>query len=143
MKHLATIGLAGALALALTGPIWAKTVLKLNESAGPGSPEAIALQSFKSEVESRTSGDIEIQVNLLDKGDRSLQSHDIAKIVRPEVQKIASKYGANVKIVEVPPGPPVLSTLVAEIYGPDYDEQIKVAYQVKEILENHENCEFL
>ncbi|MEO9477434.1 MAG: efflux RND transporter permease subunit [Cyclobacteriaceae bacterium] len=78
----------------------------------------------------------DIQVNLLDKGDRSLQSHDIAKIVRPEVQKIASKYGANVKIVEVPPGPPVLSTLVAEIYGPDYDEQIKVAYQVKEILEN-------
>lgn len=78
----------------------------------------------------------DIQVNLLDKSDRSLQSHDIAKIVRPEIHKIAKKYGANVKIVEVPPGPPVLSTLVAEIYGPDYDEQIKVAYQLKEILEN-------
>jgi multidrug efflux pump subunit AcrB len=78
----------------------------------------------------------DIQVNLLHKEDRDLQSHDIAKIVRPEVQKIAKKYGANVKIIEVPPGPPVLSTLVAEIYGPDYKEQIKVAHQVKTILEN-------
>ncbi len=78
----------------------------------------------------------DIQVNLLHKEDRDLQSHDIAKIVRPEVQKIAKKYGANVKIIEVPPGPPVLSTLVAEIYGPDYAEQIKVAKQVKTILEN-------
>ncbi|RAR49021.1 efflux RND transporter permease subunit [Flavobacterium lacus] len=77
----------------------------------------------------------DIQVNLLHKEDRDLQSHDIAKIVRPEVQKIAKKYGANVKIIEVPPGPPVLSTLVAEIYGPNYEEQIKVAKQVKTILE--------
>ncbi|MDK2771183.1 MAG: efflux RND transporter permease subunit [Flavobacterium sp.] len=78
----------------------------------------------------------DIQVNLLHKEDRNLQSHDIAKIVRPEVQKIAKKYGANVKIVEVPPGPPVLSTLVAEVYGPDYKQQIEVANQVKGILEN-------
>ena len=78
----------------------------------------------------------DIQVNLLHKEDRSAQSHDIAKTVRPEIQKIAKKYDANVKIVEVPPGPPVLSTIVAEVYGPDYDEQINVAYQVKEILEN-------
>ncbi|KKM72265.1 hypothetical protein LCGC14_1422260 [marine sediment metagenome] len=79
----------------------------------------------------------DIQVNLLNKSDRDLQSHDIAKIVRPNIQKIAEKYNANVKIVEVPPGPPVLSTLVAEVYGgPDYNEQIKVANQVKSILEN-------
>ncbi|MFD2890938.1 efflux RND transporter permease subunit [Flavobacterium chuncheonense] len=78
----------------------------------------------------------DIQVNLLHKEDRDLQSHDIAKLVRPEVQKIAKKYGANVKIVEVPPGPPVLSTLVAEVYGPDYKQQIEVANQVKGILEN-------
>lgn len=77
----------------------------------------------------------DIQVNLLHKEDRSLQSHDIAKNVRTEIQKIGKKYGANVKIIEVPPGPPVLSTLVAEIYGPDYKEQIKVANQVKGILE--------
>ena len=78
----------------------------------------------------------DIQVNLLHKEDRDLQSHDIAKIVRPNIQKIAKKHNANVKIVEVPPGPPVLSTLVAEVYGPNYDEQIKVAEQVKSILEN-------
>ncbi len=78
----------------------------------------------------------DIQVNLLHKEHRDLQSHDIAKIVRPNIQKIAKKYGANVKIVEVPPGPPVLSTLVAEIYGPNYEDQIKVAKQVKDILEN-------
>jgi multidrug efflux pump subunit AcrB len=78
----------------------------------------------------------DIQVNLLHKEDRSLQSHDIAKIVRPEIQKIAKKYRANVKVIEVPPGPPVLSTLVAEIYGPNYKDQIKVANQVKDILKN-------
>lgn len=78
----------------------------------------------------------DIQVNLLHKDDRKLQSHDIAKKVRPGVQEIAKKHGANVKIVEVPPGPPVLSTVVAEIYGPDYEEQIKVASQVKTLLEN-------
>ncbi|HQZ24743.1 MAG TPA: efflux RND transporter permease subunit [Flavobacterium sp.] len=78
----------------------------------------------------------DIQVNLLHKEERDLQSHDIAKAMRPDIQKIAKKYGANVKIIEVPPGPPVLSTLVAEIYGPDYKEQIKVANQVKTILQN-------
>ncbi|HBK70992.1 MAG TPA: multidrug transporter AcrB, partial [Flavobacteriaceae bacterium] len=78
----------------------------------------------------------DIQVNLTHKGERSLQSHDIAKIVRPEVQKIGAKYGANVKVVEVPPGPPVLSTIVAEVYGPDYDQQIDVARQVVDILKN-------
>ncbi len=79
----------------------------------------------------------DIQVNLLHKEERDLQSHDIAKAMRPEIQKIAKKYGANVKLIEVPPGPPVLSTLVAEIYGPNYQEQIKVADQVKTILKNN------
>ena len=81
----------------------------------------------------------DIQVNLLHKEDRDNQSHDVAKNIRPEIQKIAKKYNANVKIVEVPPGPPVLSTIVAEIYGPDYDEQIKVANQVQNILNNTED----
>ena len=76
----------------------------------------------------------DIQVNLLDKEDRKLQSHDIAKQMRPAIDEIAKKYNANVKLVEIPPGPPVLSTLVAEIYGPDYDQQIKVARQVKQLM---------
>ena len=61
----------------------------------------------------------DIQVNLVDKSHRSEQSHAIATRLRPELQKIGLPLGANVKIVEVPPGPPVLSPLVAEIYGPD------------------------
>ncbi|WP_242132252.1 efflux RND transporter permease subunit [Aestuariivivens marinum] len=76
----------------------------------------------------------DIQVNLVDKGERSAQSHDIAKALRPDIQHIASKFNANVKVVEVPPGPPVLSTIVAEIYGPDYNKQIEIANQVQTIL---------
>ena len=76
----------------------------------------------------------DIQVNLTDKHHRSAQSHDLAKAFRPEIQRIAAKYNANVKIVEVPPGPPVLSTIVAEVYGPDYEIQQEVAGQVREIL---------
>lgn len=74
----------------------------------------------------------DIQVNLVGKGDRKKQSHQIAKEMRPGIQAIAAKYNANVKVVEVPPGPPVLSTMVAEIYGPDYNQQIAVARQIKE-----------
>ena len=76
----------------------------------------------------------DVQINLTDKGERKLESHDIEKALRPGIQKIAKKYNANAKVVEVPPGPPVLSTLVAEIYGPDYKEQIKVASQIKNLL---------
>ncbi|OIR02925.1 efflux pump membrane transporter BepE [mine drainage metagenome] len=76
----------------------------------------------------------DIQINLVDKKDRSIQSHGIAKQMREPIQAIAKRYNANVKIVEVPPGPPILSTLVAEIYGPDYAEQIKIANQVKKLF---------
>ena len=61
----------------------------------------------------------DIQINLLPKSERRAQSHDIAKRVRPRVAAIAAKFGARVAVAEVPPGPPVLQTLVAEIYGPD------------------------
>ncbi|MBI9072627.1 MAG: efflux RND transporter permease subunit [Melioribacteraceae bacterium] len=77
----------------------------------------------------------DIQLNLIDKGDRSDQSHDIAKRIRPTVQEIAKQYNANVKIAEVPPGPPVMSTLVAEIYGPDFDSRIEYAKKIKTIFE--------
>jgi multidrug efflux pump subunit AcrB len=81
----------------------------------------------------------DIQVNLLNKEARSAQSHDIAKLLRPDIQEIASKYNANVKLVEVPPGPPVLSTIVAEVYGPHYNQQIEIADKVQEILKNTED----
>ncbi len=81
----------------------------------------------------------DIQVNLLDKGDRKKQSHEIAREVRAGLQKIGNKYGANVKVVEVPPGPPVMSTIVAEIYGPNYNQQIDIANQVKDILAKTDN----
>jgi multidrug efflux pump subunit AcrB len=80
----------------------------------------------------------DIQVNLAPKGERKAQSHDIARSVRPKVQAAAARYGARVKIAEVPPGPPVLQTLVAEVYGPDYDGQIEIARRVKDILEKTE-----
>ena len=76
----------------------------------------------------------DIQVNLVSKTERSLQSHDIAKRVRPGLVEIGGKYGARIKVAEVPPGPPVLQTLVAEVYGPDYDKQIELARKIKEIF---------
>ncbi|MDW8367528.1 MAG: efflux RND transporter permease subunit, partial [Abditibacteriales bacterium] len=80
----------------------------------------------------------DIQVNLLPKHDRTAQSHDIAKRVRPKIQEIAARYGARVKIAEVPPGPPVLQTLVAEVYGPDYEKQRELARQIREIFKRTE-----
>ncbi|MEA2113938.1 MAG: efflux RND transporter permease subunit [Thermodesulfobacteriota bacterium] len=76
----------------------------------------------------------DIQVNLLPKGKRDKQSHDIAKRVRPAIAAIAAQYGAAVAVAEVPPGPPVLQTLVAEIYGPTDAARVKLAKAVKEIL---------
>jgi multidrug efflux pump subunit AcrB len=77
----------------------------------------------------------DIQVNLVGKDERDSQSHDIAKRARPAIQRIAAKYGARVKVAEVPPGPPVLQTLVAEIYGPDYQRQIEIARQIRDIFD--------
>jgi multidrug efflux pump subunit AcrB len=77
----------------------------------------------------------DIQVNLVPKGERSAQSHDIAKRVRPAIQQIAARYNARVKVAEVPPGPPVLQTLVAEVYGPDYARQIEIAQSIRDIFD--------
>ncbi|HEX9163160.1 MAG TPA: efflux RND transporter permease subunit [Thermoanaerobaculia bacterium] len=76
----------------------------------------------------------DVQVNLVPKGDRRAQSHAIAKRVRTLIAPIARRWNANVKVAEVPPGPPVLQTLVAEIYGPDYDRQIAIARRVQAIF---------
>jgi multidrug efflux pump subunit AcrB len=77
----------------------------------------------------------DLQVNLLPKADRNEQSHEIAKRVRERLVPIAQRSNATVQVSEVPPGPPVLQTLVAEIYGPDASRRLELAGQVKSVLE--------
>jgi multidrug efflux pump subunit AcrB len=76
----------------------------------------------------------DLQVNLAPKAARHRKSHDIAQGVRPRLEEIAAKWGAKVKVVEVPPGPPVLSPIVAEVYGPDEAGRIRTAKKVREAL---------
>jgi multidrug efflux pump subunit AcrB len=83
----------------------------------------------------RGSNVADIQVNLVAKGERSEQSHAIAKRVRERIAPLAGRFGARVKVAEVPPGPPVLQTLVAEIYGPDYARSVEIARGVRERME--------
>jgi multidrug efflux pump subunit AcrB len=77
----------------------------------------------------------DIQVNLLPRTERKAQSHEIARRLRPELVKLVAPFGASIKVAEVPPGPPVLETLVAEVYGPEYQGQIQLAKQVKQIFQ--------
>jgi multidrug efflux pump subunit AcrB len=77
----------------------------------------------------------DIQVNLVGKGERAEQSHAIAKRIRERIAPVARGFGARVKVAEVPPGPPVLQTLVAEIYGPDYARSIEIARSVRDRME--------
>jgi multidrug efflux pump subunit AcrB len=74
----------------------------------------------------------DLQVNLIDAHDRSEQSHAIAQRHRPELEKIAASHGARIKVVEVPPGPPVMSPIVAEVYGPDQAGRAELALRVAE-----------
>ncbi len=84
----------------------------------------------------RSGGDVgDLQVNLVDKHERKAQSHAIASRVRPDLQRIGQRFGANVKVVEVPPGPPVLSPIVAEIYGPEAAGRLQVAREVRKVFE--------
>jgi multidrug efflux pump subunit AcrB len=77
----------------------------------------------------------DVQVNLVPKGDRSRQSHAIAVAVRPGIDSIAARYRASAKIAEIPPGPPVLSTLVAEVYGANDSVRLETAEAVKRVFE--------
>ena len=83
----------------------------------------------------RQSNQADIQVNLLPAKERSDQSHVIAKRLRPQLDAIGNQYGARIQVSEVPPGPPVVQTLVAEVYGPDIDGQTRVAQQIKTIFQ--------
>ncbi|MFO0775347.1 MAG: efflux RND transporter permease subunit [Nitrospiraceae bacterium] len=77
----------------------------------------------------------DIQINLVPKDERAAQSHDIARRLRPQVQAVAKEFGANVKVVEVPPGPPVQAVLVGEVYGPDYARQMAVARDIRGLFD--------
>ncbi len=76
----------------------------------------------------------DIQVNLVDKHHRSEQSHVIATRVRPLLARVAAQYGANLKLVEVPPGPPVLAPIVAEVYGPDAVGRAQLAGRLRDVF---------
>jgi multidrug efflux pump subunit AcrB len=76
----------------------------------------------------------DIQVNLADKHDRKRKSHEIAAAARPMLDEIGKRYGGSVKVVEVPPGPPVQAPLVAEVYGPDYAGQQRIAAELRELF---------
>ncbi len=88
----------------------------------------------------RAGGEVgDLQVNLVGKDERKEQSHAIATRVRPELQAIGKRFGANVKVIEVPPGPPVLSPIVAEIYGPEAEGRRQLAKAVRAIFEQTDN----
>ncbi len=80
----------------------------------------------------------DIQVNFAAKDERKAQSHDISKRIRPELKKIADRYNAKLKVAEIPPGPPVLSTLVAEVYGPETERRIAIAKDIRKIFQQTE-----
>ncbi|MBS1855183.1 MAG: efflux RND transporter permease subunit [Acidobacteria bacterium] len=111
-----------------------------------GQPEVVNLQTYVGTASPfnfnglvrhyylrRGSNVADLQVNLLPKGDRKLQSHEIAKQVRTRLLPVAAQFGARIKVAEVPPGPPVLETLVAEVYGPDMNERINIARRIRDL----------
>ena len=88
----------------------------------------------------RAGGELgDMQVKLVDKHERKDKSHAIATRLRPELQAIGQRFGANVKVVEMPPGPPVLAPIVAEIYGPDAEGRRQVAKAVRAVFEKTDN----
>ncbi|MBL8521653.1 MAG: efflux RND transporter permease subunit [Betaproteobacteria bacterium] len=103
--------------------------------AGTAAP--INFNGLVRQYDLRSGGELgELQVNLVDKAQRHEQSHAIATRLRPAVQDIARRHGANAKVVEVPPGPPVLAPLVAEIHGPEAAGRREVAKAVRRVLES-------
>ena len=105
--------------------------------AGTAAP--INFNGLVRQYDLRAGGEVgDLQVNLVDKHQRKAQSHAIATRVRPALQEIGRRFGANVKVVEVPPGPPVLAPIVAEIYGPEAAGRQQVARAVRAVFERTE-----
>ncbi len=78
----------------------------------------------------------DIQLNLKPKKERRRKSHELAGVLRERALPVAERYGARLKVIEVPPGPPVLSTMVAEVYGPDQESRLELATKVRKIMED-------
>ncbi|HWR71975.1 MAG TPA: efflux RND transporter permease subunit, partial [Nitrospirota bacterium] len=76
----------------------------------------------------------DVRVNLTDKEERMRKSEELVLAIRPDIEKLAREHGANIKLVEDPPGPPVRATVVAEIYGPDYAKQREIARDIKALF---------
>lgn len=109
----------------------------MNYQAYAGTSSPINFNGLVRQYYLRQGGDVgDIQVNLVDKHQRKHKSHAIVTRVRPALQAIGKHYGANVKVVEVPPGPPVMSPIVAEIYGQDRQGRLQVAKAVRRIFDN-------
>ncbi len=107
-----------------------------NYQAYAGTAAPINFNGLVRQYYLRSGGDVgDLQVNLVDKHHRKEQSHAIATRMRPALQAIGRRFGANVKVIEVPPGPPVLSPIVAEIYGPDAEGRRSVAHAVRAVFE--------
>jgi len=119
---------------------WLRTQPEVTDyQAYAGTASPINFNGLVRQYDFRAGGEVgDLQVNLVDKAHRSEQSHAIAMRMRPELQKIGARHGANVKVVEVPPGPPVLSPIVAEVYGPDAEGRRQVAKAVRAVFEKTE-----
>ncbi|HQQ33253.1 MAG TPA: efflux RND transporter permease subunit, partial [Methylophilus sp.] len=112
----------------------------VNYQAYAGTASPINFNGLVRQYYLRKGGEVgDIQVNLVDKHQRKLQSHAIATRIRPALEAIGKRYGGNVKVVEVPPGPPVLSPIVAEIYGADRLGRQQLARDVRKVFEKTEN----
>jgi multidrug efflux pump subunit AcrB len=106
-----------------------------NYQAYAGTAAPINFNGLVRQYYLRSGGEVgDLQVNLVDAHERHEQSHAIATRLRPALQEIGKRHGANVKVVEVPPGPPVLSPLVAEIYGPEEAGRRDVAKAVRGVF---------
>ena len=108
-----------------------------NYQAYAGTASPINFNGLVRQYYLRAGGEVgDLQVNLVDKAHRRLQSHAIALRERPALHAIGQRFGANVKVVEVPPGPPVLAPIVAEVYGPDAEGRRALARQVRAVFED-------
>jgi len=125
-----------AAALHSLGAFLARQPEVADYQAYAGTAAPINFNGLVRQYDLRAGGEVgDLQVNLVDKHARHEQSHAIALRLRPQLQAIARGFGANVKVVEVPPGPPVLSPLVAEVYGPDDEGRRAVARAVRKVFE--------